>query len=83
MDNIPKTVNPADLISIIKQGRVKYTYIADFMSESALLRYFAEGKLTTQKYPIQKVDRATYKKIRNGLRRSPGDQERHKLRTTK
>ena len=82
-DNIPANVNPTDLISVIKQGKVKYTYMADFMSESALLRYFAEGKLTTQKYPIQRVNRAAFKKIRNGIRRSPGDQERHRLRTTK
>ena len=82
-DNIPATINPAELISVIKQGKVKYTYIADFMTESALMRYFAEGKLTTHKYPIQRVNRAAYKKIRNGLRRSPGDEERHRLRTAK
>ena len=82
-DNIPESIPPNELIDKIKQGRIKYTYTSDIMNEPALMRYFAEGRLTTEKYPIQRVDRATYRKIRNGLRRSPGDQERYRTRTAK
>ena len=70
-----------ELTDKIKQGRVKYTYVAEIIPEAAVLRYFDEGKFTTDNYPIQKVNRTSYRKIRNGLRRSPGDQERHKSRT--
>ena len=82
-DNIPNTLSPQDLTNAIKQGRVKYTYIDEIMPEAAVLRYFTEGKLTTERYPIQRVDRTTYKKIRNGLKRTPGDQERYKPRISK
>ena len=81
-DNIPEQITPQELTLAIKQGRVKYTYIAEIMPEAAVLRYFAEGKLTTQKYPIQRINRTAYKKIRNGIQRSPGDQERYKQRAT-
>ena len=81
-ENIPDTMTPQELTSAINQGKVKYTYVAEIMPETAIMRYFAEGKLSTENYPIHRVNRATYRKIRNGLRRSPGDQERHRLRTT-
>ena len=82
-DNIPQTIPPHELIDKIKQGRVKYTYTSEIMNEPALMRYFAEGRLSTERYLIQAVDRTTYKKIRNGLRRSPGDQSRYRPRIAK
>ena len=79
-DNIQEVIPPAELVRNITQGRVKFTYCEDIIPEQELRRYFAEGRLSTERYPIQTVDRTTFKKIRSGLRRSPGDQERRRFR---
>lgn len=82
-DNIPQVVTPQQLVRGIKEGIIKYTYTEQVIPETALIRYFQEGRLSTERYPVQSVDHTVFRKIRSGLHRSPGDAERGRYRTQK
>lgn len=65
---------PEQLYRCIREGKVKFTYEHDQLSESDILRYIREGTLSTLSNKIKTTEASVFKKIRNGLhKRSPGD----------
>ena len=80
-DNIPEQLTPQELIRSITNGRVKYTYSNRHFSDETILKYIEEGKLTTNKHPIRKIELSSFKKIRSGAAKSPGDSQRVQART--
>lgn len=62
--------NPEQLYRAIKQGKVKYQYSTDRLSDEDFLRYIRDGTLSLETVPLRPVEPTTFKKIRNGLRRS-------------
>lgn len=65
-DKIPHILPPYDLMTAINTGRVKFTYRGTKIPETTLLRWFTEGRIHTKKTPIKTVDRAKFRKTRNG-----------------
>lgn len=79
-DRIPEQLAPRDLMHNISQGKIKYTYQESIVPERDLIRYLAEGRITTNHYPIETIENSIFKKIRPGLTKSPGDGDRGKYR---
>ena len=63
----------------MEDGKVKFTFDNELINDHDIMEYVKEGKLTTDRYPIESVDNAVFRKLRNGpVRRSSGDTEPRK-----
>lgn len=64
----------------ISQGKIKFAYQESIVPERDIVRYLAEGKITTNHYPIETIENSIFRKIRSGLTKNPGDGDRGKYR---
>lgn len=81
-DNIPDSLAPPDLIKAIDRGRVKYICRGTYVSGDILLKFIKDGEINTLKNLIKKVDKSTFKKVRNGFQER-GSGEKRRKRTYK
>lgn len=65
-ERIPDSLSPQNLSTAIDRGRVKYLYRGVKIPEEKVLYFIKDGKITTLRNPIRRVDRSVYKKSRNG-----------------
>lgn len=62
-DRVPDSLSPLDLSAAIDRGRVKYVYRGIKVPEERILLFIREGKITSLRNHIRRVDRTIYKKI--------------------
>lgn len=77
-DNVPDSLASPDLLKGIDRGRVKYIYRGTYVSEEIILKLIKEGEINTLKNPIKKVDKSSYKKVRNGFQERGSGEKRKK-----
>lgn len=79
-----ETMAPDPLYRTIREGKVKYTYLLDLVSEADIINYIKDGTLNTEQNKIRSVENPVFKKIRNGLQKGspPEATARQKLRFT-
>lgn len=81
-DNVPASLPPVDLMKAIDRGRVKFVYRGANVDEAIIIQLIKDGTINTMKNHIKRVDRATFRKSRNGQQdRDSGD--RHKKKSYK
>ena len=65
-DNVPKHLNPTDMLEYIKEGKIKYKITGGNISDEYFLRLVKAGKFWAREYEIKPVDKTVYRKMRNG-----------------
>lgn len=79
-DKIPDSLLPAALTTAIDRGRTKYLFRGMKIPDEIIMNWITEGKLTTIKNPIRRVDKAIVKKSRNGFQeRAKGGKQKIRI----
>lgn len=75
---MPPTIPPNKMGKYIEEGRTKYTYGPTAAPDDVMMANIQKGKFGTDRYPVQEIDHAQFKKIRSGREREQEESKQKK-----
>lgn len=66
------------MLKAIQRGRVKYIYKGTYVKEEIILKLMEDGDINTHRNSIKKVDKSSYRKVRNGFQERSSGERRQK-----